>query len=71
MATSKPQKDEDGASTAKAPASRSVFVLQKNHGLIKQGRASQFFAAGTEFDPAKDGELISALAQSGALIEQK
>lgn len=62
---------QDTPDTAEQIQERPRFVLVKNHGLTVRGRASQFFSAGTEFDPAKDGELISALAQSGALIEQK
>jgi acyl-CoA thioesterase len=45
------------------------FILKKNHGLLQHGRSSRHFAAGTEFDPVKDGELISQLAQSGAIFE--
>lgn len=45
------------------------FVLKKSHGLIVRGKASRHFAAGTEFDPSKDGELVSQLAQSGAIFE--
>jgi hypothetical protein len=50
---------------------RSVFVLMKNHGLTKHGRTHHFYEAGTEFNPESDKETISALAQSGALIELK
>lgn len=45
------------------------FVLKKNHGLTIRGRAHRHFMAGTEFDPEKDGEIISLLAQSGAQFE--
>ncbi|SDR37600.1 hypothetical protein SAMN05443245_5243 [Paraburkholderia fungorum] len=45
------------------------FVLKKNHGLLLQGRSSQHFSAGTEFDPIKDRELVSQLFQSGAIFE--
>jgi len=45
------------------------FVLKKNHGLMTHGRTHQHFTAGTEFDPIKDGALITQLVQSGALFE--
>lgn len=44
------------------------FVLAKNHGMIIDGR-SHFFPGGTEFDPASDGALISALHRTGATFE--
>lgn len=51
-------------------AAPGLFVLKKSHGLTHHGRTHKFYAAGTTFDPAKDGELISLLFQSGALIEE-
>jgi hypothetical protein len=54
---------------ASAEPSAPRFVLKKNHGLTIRGRAHRHFTAGTEFDPAKDGETISQLAQSGAIFE--
>lgn len=42
--------------------------LQKNHGMIINGRTNTFYAAGTEFDPVADVYIISALVKSGALI---
>lgn len=47
-----------------------LFVLKKNHGLTLQGRTHKFYEAGTTFDPAKDGELISQLIQSGAALDE-
>ena len=44
------------------------FVLKKNHGLTLHGRSSKHYAAGTVFDPATDGELISQLVRGGAII---
>jgi hypothetical protein len=51
-------------------ATPGLFVLKKNHGLTFNGRTNKFFAAGTTFDPAKDGVLISQLVRSGARIEE-
>ncbi len=48
-----------------------AFVLIKNHGLILHGRESQYFPAGTEFDPIADAKLIAALAKSGAQLEER
>ena len=45
------------------------FILKKNAGLTVLGKPHQFFPAGTEFDPDKDGELITKLVQSGAIFE--
>jgi hypothetical protein len=45
------------------------FILKKNHGLIEDGRTCQFYAAGTEFDPATDAKTIAALVQAGAIFE--
>ncbi|MDE1139967.1 MAG: hypothetical protein PW999_09990 [Paraburkholderia tropica] len=53
-----------------APAQPAKFVLKKNHGVLTMGRASQFYAAGTEFDSEADANLIAQLIQSGAILEQ-
>lgn len=58
-------------SEAEAPAVRHVFVLMKNHGIHTDGRKSEFFAAGTEFDAEKDATTITRLARSGAILEQR
>lgn len=69
MATSKAKTAAD--SKAEAQNDKPIFVLKKNHGLVVHGRSGQFFEAGTEFDPEADSELIAALSQSGAILEQK
>jgi hypothetical protein len=53
---------------AAVPAATPKLKLQKNHGLIINGRANSFYAAGTEFDPVADAHIIFALVKSGALI---
>jgi len=54
-----------------ATASRPTFVLLKNHGLHSDGRTSEFFAAGTEFDTERDARTITRLAQAGAALVEK
>jgi hypothetical protein len=51
-------------------AAPGLFVLKKNHGLIINGRASRHYSAGTTFDPATDGEVISHLVRTGAHLEE-
>lgn len=45
------------------------MVLKKNHGLVIDGKANQFYPAGTELDPEADVALIAQLVQSGAIFE--
>lgn len=52
-----------------APIASPKMVLKKNHGLVIAGKANEFYPAGTELDPATDGELIAKLVQSGAIFE--
>lgn len=59
-----------GAMAQPGSAPAGMFVLKKNHGLTLNGRASKFYAAGTTFDPATDGEVIAHLVRSGARIEE-
>jgi hypothetical protein len=65
----KPKQDAPEVELTEPAPSTPRFVLKKNHGLTIRGRAHRHFTAGTEFDPAKDGEVISQLAQSGAIFE--
>lgn len=48
-----------------------TFILLKNHGLHADGRTSEFFAAGTEFDAERDARTIARLAQAGASLVEK
>jgi hypothetical protein len=70
-AAAKPESARAGDVTSHSQgAAAGMFVLKKNHGLILNGRASKFYAAGTTFDPAKDGEVIAHLVRSGACIDE-
>lgn len=61
-----------GADNAEDAAKKPItFVLTKNHGLIHNGRASQFYEAGTEFDGETDADVIAQLSKSGAQLEQQ
>jgi hypothetical protein len=50
-------------------AATQKLKLLKNHGLTIDGRAHQFYAAGTVFDAVTDAQIISALTRSGAQME--
>lgn len=70
MARKKAAPVQTQAGVVDVSAAPGMFVLKKNHGLTINGRANTFYAAGTTFDPATDGEVISRLARAGAQIEQ-
>ncbi len=70
MARKKVAPKQSQAGAVDVSVAPGLFVLKKNHGLTINGRANTFYAAGTTFDPATDGEVIGRLVRSGAQIEQ-
>ena len=59
--------DAPASSETTKPA-RSGFVLAKNFGFVSHGK-SHWWPAGHQFDPERDGELISLAHRHGATFE--
>lgn len=62
-----PRSAQDGAEQ-NAEQESPRFVLARNHGLVVGG-VCRFYPAGSQFDPEKDGALISSLIRAGATFE--
>lgn len=66
----KPAAEAQGADAVEMAVDGGAVVLAKNFGMTINGRASQFFEAGTVFDAVDDKEIVHALVKAGAKFEE-